>query len=476
MRSSIGVTRRNNPAKAGLHVGLFSVLAFLLSAAISTQARFTSFAEVRDTLAALADILPPDLKSADSSHIDRAWTEWVERQDRTIRSRLQRGDEETIVNWLLFGTTFTKLPRVLLDRPGGPAVDEAQRTKLIGARAADLVAALAAPGQDERRLFTQQLFAAQGYKTTSAADRTRLLAHVNELVQSVIAERAVLSREIQAIRQVGDASDQFAARSKLFRDRGLSLDTSFRPNFALEQALVQLRQRGLLTPGSIRDVAVIGPGLDFTDKTSGYDFYPQQTLQPFALIDSLVRTGLVADPGTIRLTTLDISPRVNDHLTRSRQRAAAGQLYRIRLPLDRDVKWKPAVVDYWKAAGDRVGTGSAPTRATVAGATVDVRTIAIRPAVTLRVEPLDLNIVVQRSDKHRFDLVVATNVFVYYDVLEQALALSNVRSMLKPGGFLLSNNALLELPSSGMRSVGYVTVEYSDVRDDGDHVVWYRAQ
>jgi hypothetical protein len=48
--------------------------------------------------------------------------------------------------------------------------------------------------------------------------------------------------------------------------------------------------------------------------------------------------------------------------------------------------------------------------------------------------------------------------------------------MLKPGGLLLSNNALLELPSSGMRSVGYVTVEYSDARDDGDHVVWYQAK
>jgi len=102
--------------------------------------------------------------------------------------------------------------------------------------------------------------------------------------------------------------------------------------------------------------------------------------------------------------------------------------------------------------------------------------VAVRPAVALRLEPLDLNIVVQRSGTHRFDLVVATNVFVYYDVLEQVLALSNVRAMLKPGGILLSNNALLELPSSRMRSAGYVTVEYSDVRDDGDHIVWYQAQ
>jgi len=462
---------------------LFAVLGAFLSAGIHAQARFSSYAEVRDALAALTEILPTGLKSAGASGAEGAWTQWIQGQDRAIRGRLQRGDEETIVNWLLFGTTFTKLPRVPLDTPGAPAMDESQRSKLITSRAADLAAALAAPGQDERRLFARQLFAKQGFMAASEADRGRLLAHLNGLVHSVISERARLTREIEAIRKTGDASDQFAAQSKLFRDRGLSLDTSFRPSFALEQSLVQMRQRGLLTPGAIRDVAVIGPGLDFTDKTSGYDFYPQQTLQPFALIDSLVRAGLVLDPTTVRLTTLDISPRVNDHLTRARQRAAAGQAYRIRLPLDRDVKWKPAVLDYWKVAGDRVGirveeraATSAPTQATVAGVHVDIRTVAVRPAVMLRVEPLDLNIVAQRSDRHRFDLVVATNVFVYYDVLEQVLALTNVRAMLRPGGFLLSNNALLELPSSRMRSVGYLTVEYSDVRDDGDHIVWYRAE
>ena len=451
-------------------------LAAVLSAALHAQARFTSYAEARATLTTLADILPPELKQADASRAERSWAEWVERQDRTIRSRLQRGDEETIVNWLMFGTTFTKRPRVMLEAVGAGSVDEVERTKLIASRAADLATALATPGQDERRLFARQLFEKQGYATASAAGRTRLLTHLNDLVQSVIAERAKLTQEIQEIRQIGSASDQFVAQSKLFRDRGLSLDTSFRPSFALEQALTQLRQRGLLKPGAIRDVAVIGPGLDFTDKTSGYDFYPQQTLQPFALIDSLVRVGLVTYPTTVRLTTLDISPRVNDHLARSRQRASAGQAYRIRLPLDRDVKWKPAVVDYWKVAGDRVGAVSSATRATVAGANVDVRTVAVRPAVTLRVEPLDLNVVLQRSDKHQFDLVVATNVFVYYDVLEQVLAMANVRAMLKPGGLLLSNNALLELPASGMRSVGYLTVEYSDIRDDGDHIVWYQAQ
>jgi hypothetical protein len=454
---------------------LTAVLGALLAAPHQAQTRFTSFAEVRNLLGRLADVLPPELKVPSASDAERAWMPWVERQDRAIRTRLQRGDEETIVNWLLFGTTFTKLPRVPLDSPDRRA-DEAQRTKLIAARTVDLANALARPGQDERRLFARELFGTRGYGTATPADRSRLAAHLASLVESVLKERAEIARELQTAGRAGSVSDQFAARSRVFRDRGLSLDTSFRPSFALEQALVQLRQRGLLQPGTVRDVAVIGPGLDFTDKTSGFDFYPQQTLQPFALIDSLIRIGLIKDSASVRVTTLDISPRVNDHLRRARQRASAGESYRFRLPLDRDVAWKASAVEYWKVAGDRIGSAAPPSRATIAGANVDVRTVTVRPAVTLRIEPVDLNVVLQRSATHQFDLVVATNVFVYYDVLEQVLALSNVRAMLKPGGLLLSNNALLELPESGMRSVGYATTEYSEVRDDGDHVVWYRAE
>jgi hypothetical protein len=38
-----------------------------------------------------------------------------------------------------------------------------------------------------------------------------------------------------------------------------------------------------------------------------------------------------------------------------------------------------------------------------------------------------------------FDVIVATNVLVYYDRFEQALALANVAAMLAPGGVFLTN-------------------------------------
>jgi len=90
----------------------------------------------------------------------------------------------------------------------------------------------------------------------------------------------------------------------------------------------------------------------------------------------------------------------------------------------------------------------------------------------------DVNIVLQRAEirkaEEKFDLLIATNILVYYDTFEQSIALTNIAAMLKPGGYLLTNNAVLELPSSQIHSVGYCTVVYSDHPDDGDHIVWYR--
>ena len=63
----------------------------------------------------------------------------------------------------------------------------------------------------------------------------------------------------------------------------------------------------------MRRVGIIGPGLDFADKQEGYDFYPPQTIQPFAVADSLIRLGL-ASADSLSVTTFDLSTRVERHL------------------------------------------------------------------------------------------------------------------------------------------------------------------
>ncbi len=419
---------------------------------------FMPYAEARPAIEALGRGIP-----------EARWTSWTASHDRDIRARLVAGDEDTIVNWLLLGTSFTRLPRAFVDVPPGRPQELA---RVIGARAHELVAALIGSTTDERRLFARDFFARRGLPLDTPEDQAKLEQHLLMAVVRVNTEQARFADELKAATQLGDQSAIFAARSKLFRERGLSLDTSIQPNFALDESLAELKKRGLLKPGTIRDVAVIGPGLDFSDKNSGYDFYPQQTLQPFALVDSLVRLGLADPAAPARVTTLDLSPRVNDHLSRARQLAAAGQAYRLRVPIDAGAAWTPRFLAYWNDLGARIGTGGPP--AAQEGGKVNIRSISVRPDVVSRLDVQDLDVVVQRFTDRRFDLIVATNVLVYYDEFEQALAMSNIASMIRPGGFFLSNNALVELPSSPLRSAGYLTTQYSSRADDGDHVVWYR--
>src|SRR5262249_49315787 len=144
---------------------------------------------------------------------------------------------------------------------------------------------------------------------------------------------------------------------KLFRDRGLSLDTSLPPNFAIEETLREMKQTGQLKGRSLRRIGVIGPGLDFTDKHEGYDFYPVQTVQPFAVADSVQRLDLASQQG-VEVDVLDLSPRVLRHVNRLVADARRGKPYTIQLPMDPKREWQPKLVQYWRQFGNQLGEGT----------------------------------------------------------------------------------------------------------------------
>lgn len=445
------------------------------------KANYLSYAQARPILEALREIAPGDLKAAAEPEAAEAWAKWAQQRDRDIRARLNQGDEDSLVNFLLFGTSFTARPRITLNdlaRAGQKAdSDEAAKAfALIQARADDLVQSMIANTNNERVRFARHLFEAKGYDLTRAAAAQQMKLDMLKGLGRVLDEQAGYARLLEAARLQGDASQELVVRSQLFKGRGLSSDTSLMPNFAIERTLAALKAKGLLAPQSVRRVAIVGPGLDFTDKQDGYDFYPQQTIQPFAVIDSLRRLGL-ARPNDLRLTTLDLSPRINDHLTSARARAASGAPYIVQLP--RDEHWKPELLEYWSKFGDQIGSPIAPVKPPAALGPLQVRAVSIRPAFVSLISSADVDIILQHLElvpTERFDLIIATNILVYYDTFEQSLALANVEQMLRPGGLLLSNNALLELPASKMRSVGYESVAYSDRAADGDHIIWYQRQ
>ena len=436
------------------------------------------FAAAKPILEAFAARLPAGLQGKPMEALATEWAGWVARRDADIRKRLEQGDEDSIINFMLFGVSFTKQPRAT---PREIArVVEAGRTPedVLLARIADLAKGIAKPGQNERLLFARSVVERRGINPTTTAGFEATRDYLLEATKRFLKEGDSYSRAIEAARLAGDASAVFAERSTLYRERGLSSDTSLSPDYGIERALEDMKAKGVFAPGSIRRVAIVGPGLDFTDKGEGYDVYPQQTIQPFAVIDSLRRLGL-AKEGDLRLTTFDLSDRINAHLASAGSRAAAGSPYVVHLPRDMEAGWDAGLASYWERFGDRIGK-DVPVASPEGLSTVRIRSVHIRPDAVKLIRPADLNVVLQRPEglvaTERYDLVIATNILVYYDVFEQSLALSNVAAMLRPGGILLSNNALYELPATPMRSVGYTTVVYSSKADDGDHIVWYERQ
>ena len=452
---------------------------------LQSRTEYITFEEARPIVDAMREALPADLRSKSMSDIASAWSDWVVRRDADIRARLIQGDEDSIINFLLFGTSFTRKPRITLsslsqfaDRftKSASNPENALFVESIKARADDLIQAMTSKGANERILFARRVIESKGLYLKTPDGRTKIKDYLFNSLVRVLNEQAGYARVLQSAQLLQDPSAEFAERSKLFTNRGLSSDTSLLPNFAIERALLSMKARGMLAAGSVRRVGIVGPGLDFTDKQDGYDFYPQQTIQPFAIIDTLLRLGL-AHTSDLKVTTFDLSPRVNEHIRQARARAKSGTGYVVQLPRDRQVPWKPPAVDYWTKFGGKIGVEVAPVRVPPGAGDVTVRAVRVRTAIISAVIPQDVNIVLQRLDQpagQKFDLIIATNILVYYDVFEQSLALANIEHMLRPGGFLLSNNALLELPGSRMHSVGYETVEYSDKANDGDHIVWYQ--
>lgn len=435
----------------------------------------------------MAEIIPAVLRDALPEQRAQTWNGWTKKRDTEIRARLAQGDADSVVNFLMFGTSFTTAPRLTAAKlhsvsaqtnEDGENQSAAAWRIVFERRVRDLVRGMAAPGSNERLQFARKTLERAGIGFSTVADEQKAHTYLFENLQRVFREQASFRQALQTARSLHDPTEEFAERSKLYADRGLSLDTSLPPDYALEVALAEMKRRGLLKAEGVKRVGIIGPGLDFTDKQEGFDFYPTQTVQPFAVMDSLLRLGL-ARPGAVEVDTLDLSPRVLQHVEQARQQAEKGRGYTIQLPRDPARSWNPELLSYWRRFGDQIGSPAKPAAVPAALKGVALRAILLKPEFVRGMQVFDVDIVLQRAnlaEDVKFDLLIATNILVYYESFEQSLAMTNVAGMLKPGGYLLTNNALLELPSSEVHSVGYKTVMYSDRPDDGDHIVWYQRE
>src|SRR3954447_25524046 len=72
---------------------------------------YIAYRDARPVLEAFHGSLPADLAGKSPQQIEDAWPAWTARHDAAIRARLAQGDEDSVVNFWLYGTSFTRRPR-----------------------------------------------------------------------------------------------------------------------------------------------------------------------------------------------------------------------------------------------------------------------------------------------------------------------------------------------------------------------------
>jgi hypothetical protein len=344
-------------------------------------------------------------------------------------------------------------------------------------RANDLIRALASPATTNEGLLQERvLLEKKGFSFKTPQQRARLKKY---LLANLARMRDEFATYREKLKTVGTAEE-----SQMYANRGISLDTNLWPDYALDRTLREMVELGKLKPGSIKRIAIVGPGLDFANKENGNDFYPPQTIQPFAVIDSLLRLG-ISNEATLEMYTFDISPSINIHLQRARKSASLGKAYKVQLPWNSAVpfsqEYLTSFAGYWEKLGDQIGVPAKPAVVPEALAQdVRIRAFSIRPPVVTRITPVDINIVFQRlpvsNPEQQFDLIIGTNIFIYYGAFEQSLARDNMASMLRPGGYLLTNNLLADRVPSRLIPAQTTTIIASPEPLIKEQVFCYRRE
>jgi hypothetical protein len=185
------------------------LISLALTVAIATlpqskpQTRFITHEEARPLLESLDEVLPAELRGKPAEAQAAMWPEWVKTQDEAVRARLRRGEEDTLVNFLLFGVSFTKQPRVTAQALAERQHSQTQEAfdKVINARIDDLINAFAAPKipvNNERLLSLRKLVIQQGYQPGDIKSSAKLRKYILVNLRRTLSEQESYTRTIAA--------------------------------------------------------------------------------------------------------------------------------------------------------------------------------------------------------------------------------------------------------------------------------------
>jgi hypothetical protein len=184
-------------------------------------------------LEALPSEVPPQLKEPNEGK----WNAWAQQEDNAVRARLEQGALDSMINLLLFGTSFTTQPRVITMNDFGDPV--------VQARVTDLVKALSNPGINERIIFLRNLIRSRGVDPGNSLGYEQTKNFVLENLRRVVQEQNTIREQVDQAGRESNQETGLSERSRVFRDRGISLDTTILSSFGIEGALRDMADRAV---------------------------------------------------------------------------------------------------------------------------------------------------------------------------------------------------------------------------------------
>jgi len=429
-----------------------ATLLVCMLAALAVQAAPPAklFTRLNDVVPALRERL------SNAARSERAFDDYVTSLHRETAARERAGEYEHLIYFLLQSRRFTSEARI---EPALSAyellrsADLGQAGRLapppaVARRIADFVRALQGTPRDVRLAYFEQFLRRN---ETAGVPRHEQLRSQYIRVMRFLYEKEFLAEAL------ADPQQREAFLAALYQKRGHSTDTQVEANFAVHTALSVIKALG---ERRIDKVLVVGPGLDFAPRTDLVDDFPPQSYQPFAVADALLQLGL-SEPSRIRIDCVDVNERVLAYL-RGLDAAKPLQLRLASGIPERDERsFEPDYRDYFATLGRHIGA-LAELEPRLPGRLG--KSVQVRPEIVRAISSDRLDVVTQRyAGAPGYDLVVVTNVLGYFDPAQQALALANIESMLKEGGYLVHNEPQSSLVT-GALALGLPMIDARSVR------------
>src|SRR5438552_14352876 len=183
------------------------------------------YATAKPVLEALASELPPQLREPNEGK----WKAWAQHEDDVVRARLEQGALDSMINLLLFGTSFTNQTRVITMHDSDDAV--------VQSRLNDLLQGLRNPGNNERLIFLRNVLRGSGMDPDSSAGYEKTKAFVLENLRRIVQEQITFREQLYEVSSESNQEAGLFEGSCMFRERGISLDTTIMSRLGMDAAL-----------------------------------------------------------------------------------------------------------------------------------------------------------------------------------------------------------------------------------------------